>query len=143
MGNSASVHSAEVSFTGPNTITNPGTPLLLLAAPSVDTQPWRIAGTLGAEQEERQINRLAENKEQGGKLDGTRVVYYGLNSTDTAPDTQAKKLAKFGVEASVYRGGLLEWGLLRDVFGDTPYGLVNIGSDRDLLWNSLDFLPEQ
>ena len=61
MGNSASVHSAEVSFTGPNTITNPTTPLLLLAAPSVDTQPWRIAGTLGAEQEERQINRLAEN----------------------------------------------------------------------------------
>ncbi len=131
-----------VTLVGPNTISNPPTPLLLLAAPSVDAQPWRIHGTLSADEEERQINRLVEH---GSKNSGTpkHIVYYGLNSTDTSPETQARKLMSHGLKASVYRGGLFEWILLRELFGETVYRADNIGHDPSATLNPLDFLPQQ
>lgn len=145
MGNtqSTAAFGDRLSLVGPNTITNPSTPLLLLAAPSVDTQPWRIHGTLSADEEERQINRLVERGSKNGEAP-KHVVYYGLNSTDTSPETQARKLANHGLEASVYRGGLFEWVLLREAFGDTVYRLSNIGNGNgeSETINPLDFLPK-
>lgn len=144
MGNaqSAAGSNERITLIGPNTITNPTAPLLLLAAPSVDTQPWRIHGTLSADEEERQINRLVE---RGSKNEDRpkHIVYYGLNSTDTSPETQARKLMSHGLEASVYRGGLFEWVLLRELFGETVYRLNNIGHNQSITLNPLDFLPQQ
>lgn len=125
---------------GPNAITNPLTPLLLLAAPSIDTQPWRIRGTLDADHEERRINRLVDSPADHADRN-QHIVCYGLNSTDESPVAQAVKLARHGLVASVYRGGLLEWSLFRDVFGNATYGIDNVGADREAECNTLDFLP--
>jgi hypothetical protein len=143
MGNTQSSAAADgdrIARVGPNAITNPTTPLLLLAAPSIDAQPWRINGTLDADHEESQINRLVENRSSGNQ--SKHIVYYGLNSTDTTPETQARKLAKHGLVASVYGGGLFEWALLRELYGNTTYGLDNAGRDREALVDPLDFLPQ-
>lgn len=144
MGNTQSTasHGDRIVCVGPNTITNPSATLLLLAAPSVDTQPWRIHGTLSADREEHQINRLVEYGSKNGEAT-KHIVCYGLNSTDATPETQARKLARHGLEASVYRGGLFEWVLLRELFGETVYRLDNIGHDQSAALNPLDFLPQQ
>lgn len=139
MSHVASPDNQRIRFVGPNTITNPTSTLLLLAAPTTDMTPWRIQGTISAAHEERQINRLIETKND----DSTRkveIVYYGLNSTDLIPETQARKLLQYGLDASVFRGGLFEWGLLREIFGNATYGIDNIGNDRDATFNCLDFL---
>lgn len=139
MSHMASPDDRCIRLVGPNTITNPTSPLLLLAAPSTDSTPWRIRGTVSAADEERQINRLIETKND----DSTRkmeIVYYGLNSTDPVPEAQARKLLQYGLSASVFRGGLFEWGLLREVFGDATYGIDNSGNDRSIRFNCLDFL---
>lgn len=139
MSHVASTDDQRIRFVGPNTITNPTTPLLLLATPSTDSTPWRIRNTVSPADEERQINRLIETKND----DHTRkveIVYYGLNSTDPVPEAQARKLLQYGLGASVFRGGLFEWGLLRESFGDSTYGIDNNGSDRNIVFNCLDFL---
>lgn len=133
--NLASGHQAPV---GPNTITHPPHPLLLLAAPSVDIQPWRIVGTLSSDEEERRIQSLV-NIGKGSK--GQCIVYYGLNSTDQAPDIQAQKLREYGLDALCYRGGLLEWSLLSEVFGKDAYGLQHVTGSRTEQCDPLDFLP--
>jgi len=123
---------------GPNAISNPSGSLLLLAAPSTDTTPWRIRGTVSPADEERQINRLIDTKNDDGKK--PHIVYYGLDPTDPMPESQARKLMQHGLSASVFRGGLFEWGLLREVFGDAAYGIDNCGSDRSASFNCLDYL---
>jgi len=139
MSHMASPDDQRIRFVGPNAITNPSSTLLLVAAPSTDTTPWRIRGTVSASDEERQINRLIDTKND----DFTRkieIVYYGLNSTDRAPETQVRKLLQYGLVASVFRGGLFEWGLLREVFGEAAYGIDNRGTNRGASFNCLDFL---
>lgn len=138
MSHEASPDGNRTRYVGPNAITNPSSPLLLLAAPSTDMTPWRIRGTASAADEERRINRLIETKNDDTQK--MQIVYYGLNSTDQAPEAQARKLLQHGLGASVFRGGLFEWGLLRDVFGDATYGIDHSGNDRDARFNCLDFL---
>lgn len=123
---------------GPNTITHPPLPLLLLAAPSVDAQPWRIAGTLSSDEEERRVQSLAGSRKGS---EGHCIVCYGLNSTDPAPEAQARKLREYGLEALCYRGGLLEWSLLREVFGQDAYGLDQVSGGGAEQCDPLNFLP--
>lgn len=138
MSHEVSPDSHRIRYVGPNAITNPCAPLLLLAAPSTDLTPWRIRGTVSAADEEQRINRLIDTKNDDTQK--MEIVYYGLNSTDLAPETQARKLLHYGLGASVFRGGLFEWGLLREIFGDATYGIDNSGSDREASFNCLDFL---
>ena len=128
---------------GPNSITNPTSPILLLASPSVDIQSWRIVETLNASQEEREINRLIAQYSSSGYVPETKIIYYGMNSTDKSPDEQLEKLEKHGLKGYIYRGGLLEWSLLRECFGEEAYGMSRLeASGDDSSPNVLDFLPK-
>ena len=139
MGNTqSSVVSGHPEPVGPNTITHPPRPLLLLAAPSVDTQPWRIAGTLSSDEEERRVQSLAGS---GKGNQGNCIVFYGLNATDPAPEAQVRKLREYGLEALCYRGGLFEWSLLREVFGQDAYGLDHVSGGGSEQCDPLNFLP--
>lgn len=144
MGNVQSTPGTELQSVGPNAITNPGpdAPLLLLASPSIDYQPWRIRGTLTVDREEQRINRIV-SADSAHPDRNSFIVCYGLNSTDDSPVAQARKLARHGLEASVYRGGLFEWSLLRDAFGDTDYGIEHTAGDGDACCNTLDFLSRE
>ena len=108
---------------------------------------WRIGTTLLPDMEEREINRLIEKYSSSGKPPEEKIVYYGLNSLDKSPDEQAAKLARYGIYASVYRGGMFEWTLLREIFGDDAYPVTPISfpslsiNTSDVVVNPLDYLP--
>ena len=126
------------------TITDSLEPVLLIAAPSLDAETWRIGGTLGAIEEERRINDLIETGGRGtGSARGRpvpQVVVYGRNGADLSAESHARKLAKHGIDAAVYRGGLLEWALLHELYGSDPYRLDDllVGGARNC--DPLDFL---
>lgn len=128
---------------GPNYITDNSAKVILLASPLVDAKMWRIDGTLTPEMEEREINRMIQNYSSSGKAPEEKIVYYGLNSVDRSPDEQAAKLARHGIEASVYRGGMFEWLLLREIFGADNYPVVSTlaTSNSNVVINPLDYLP--
>jgi len=128
---------------GPNYITDNSAKVILLASPLVDAKMWRIDGTLTPETEEREINRIIQNYSSCGKTPEEKFVYYGLNSVDKSPDEQAANLATHGIEASVYRGGMFEWLLLREVFGADNYPVCsNVPtSNSNVIINPLDYLP--
>ncbi len=138
-GNSSSVP----KVVGPNYITDNNAKVILLATPQVDAKMWCIDGTLTPEMEEREINRIIQKYSSSGKAPEEKIVYYGLNSVDRSPDEQTAKLASHGIEASVYRGGMFEWLLLREVFGADNYPVVSTLaiSNSNVVINPLDYLP--
>lgn len=138
-GNSGSVP----RVVGPNYITDNSAKVILLATPQVDAKMWRIDRTLTPEMEEREINRIIQKYSSSGKAPEEKIVYYGLNSVDRSPDEQAAKLASHGIEASVYRGGVFEWLLLREVFGTDNYPVCStLATDNsNVIINPLDYLP--
>ena len=130
---------------GPNYISDNTTGVILLATPDVDSKGWRIAGTLSPQTEEREINRVIQAYNASGKPPKEKIVYYGLNAVDKSPDEQVAKLAGHGIAASVYRGGVFEWLLLREVFGAESYAVTSVsaggGASELGPVNPLDYLP--
>jgi hypothetical protein len=130
---------------GPNYISDSATEIILLATPEVDTKGWRIAGTLPPETEEREVNRVIQAFNASGINPKEKIVYYGLNAVDKSPDQQVAKLASHGIAGSVYRGGMFEWLLLREVFGADAYAVSPVSSSGGASplppVNPLDYLP--
>ena len=79
----------------------------------INNQDCLIKNTLSPEEEVNIINGIVEKKLQ------TKIIIYGENSSD---DTLIKKyyqLRKLGIKnIYVYVGGLFEWLLLQDIYGE-------------------------
>ena len=91
-----------------------------------DMQNCLIPGTIPIEQEEDTLNSLMKSDKNA------RLVVYGLNSNDDTIFTKYNQLTKCGfTNLSIYTGGMFEWLLLRDVFGDDEFPVTN--SELDIL----------
>jgi Rhodanese-like domain len=91
---------------------------LLISTLSVETQDCLIQTTLPYDMEERTINDILVQGKQREK----RVIIYGKNSTDSTPDQKYKQLLGLGFnEVYVYSGGLFEWMLLQDIYGQDEF----------------------
>lgn len=81
-----------------------------------DKQGCLIAGTLTAQQEEQSINALLKNKKTGS------ILVYGENSCDLSSGRKQRQLRALGFPNVIeYRGGLFEWLLLQEVYGEADF----------------------
>ena len=81
-------------------------------------QDCLISGTIEAHQEEYLLNQMIQSITTPDK----KIVVYGKNCNDLAIDTKIEQLQGLGLtEIFIYRGGLFEWMLLQDIYGDVEF----------------------
>ena len=81
-------------------------------------QDCLIANTLLADREETVINEMLTQYEKVER----KIIVYGKNSTDTTVDKKYRQLLSLGLgEVFVYYGGLFEWMLLQDIYGEREF----------------------
>lgn len=91
---------------------------ILINTLTPNEQTCLIENTLPANDEERVINQLIENSKASTK----RVVVYGRNSCDSSVQTKCKQLQSLGFDnVYMYVGGLFEWLLLQDIYGEKEF----------------------
>jgi len=83
-----------------------------------DEQHCLIRGTLPASLEEKNINDLLDKNE----VLQQRIVVYGKNCVDESAERKAKQLMSLGFsEVFLYVGGMFEWMLLQDIYGESEF----------------------
>jgi len=86
-----------------------------------DKQGVLIKGTIPASREVEFITNLISKKEHTR----TNVVIYGENSSCEKLEKKAMDLVKHGfARVYIYVGGLFEWMLLRDVYGEEDFPIT-------------------
>lgn len=91
---------------------------VLINTLSHSEQTCLIQGTLLAAEEEDTINRYIES----GAAINKRVIVYGKHSCDATASSKCKQLQGLGFgEVYYYVGGLFEWLLLQDIYGDKEF----------------------
>ena len=81
-------------------------------------QDCLIKHTLSYEQEESTINELLGNYDFNNK----KLIVYGKNSSDETAEKKYSQLRTLGFsELYLYTGGLFEWMLLQDIYGNTEF----------------------
>jgi len=97
----------------------------------MNQQDCVISGTLEVEKETVVMEALLVNARE------KPIVVYGRNDTDVSVETKAQQLKKLGFRhIFIYRGGLFEWLMLRDI-----YGVENFRIDGNGKGDILDFQP--
>ena len=77
-----------------------------------------IQNTVPPEQEETLINDIIQNK----KMNQVSIIIYGLNDCDETVINKHKQLQKYGFKSLyVYLGGMFEWMLLQDIYGQEHF----------------------
>lgn len=99
----------EVIYNLPNTY-------LLLNTLNIDQQKCLINNTLCYTKEEHMVNKyLVENK-------SIIIIIYGLNYCDETIYNKYIQLLKLGFDnVHIYPGGIFEWLLLQDIYGDDMF----------------------
>lgn len=81
-------------------------------------QECLIYNTVPIDTEEALINTILTQYDNPPK----KIILYGKNSTDATVDKKYKQLVGLGLtEVYVYSGGLFEWMLLQDIYGDAEF----------------------
>lgn len=92
--------------------------LIINTMPATD-QDCLIKGTMAIGQEEAKINELL-NRYDAAPL--PKIILYGRNSHDNTVDAKYKQLRGLGLtDVHVYAGGLFEWLLLQDIYGNDEF----------------------
>jgi len=85
---------------------------------SLQEQDCLISGTVRAEKEEPTLNEMLQNSTSPDK----KIIVYGKNSQDETPYRKVSQLKELGVkDVYVYTGGLFEWLLLQDIYGEKEF----------------------
>jgi hypothetical protein len=83
-----------------------------------EEQDCLIKHTLPIHSEEKTINDLLSNYEYTTKI----IILYGRNATDISTEKKCKQLTALGFSnVSIYAGGLFEWLLLQDIYGEDEF----------------------
>jgi hypothetical protein len=106
--------------------------LVLINTLPSDKQGCLIKGTLNAREEEEFVNDMLTKYTDTTK----QIVLYGLNACDESPYKKQRQLLSLGIsEVWVYAGGLFEWSLLQDIYGETEFPTtVEAKSNDPLKW---------
>lgn len=51
-------------------------------------------------------------------LSNIKIIVYGLNTCDALPEKKYNQLRNLGFTTYIYQGGMFEWLLLQDIYGD-------------------------
>ena len=127
MGNSQySSYTKNVNFEDMiNLIKNIDMYLLINTLP-VEEQSCLILNTISIDKEEIVINNLIKNKKQ------VQIVVYGKNYADDSVRKKCIQLYTLGfINVYVYMGGIFEWLLLQDIYGNDIFQTTK--QEKDLL----------
>jgi len=101
-------------------IQNPSAFLIVNTLP-IGEQSVLIKGTLPYIDEESTINGILANY----TMDQISIVVYGKNANDENAEKKCRQIQKLGFRhVFLYGGGLFEWLLLRDIFGDVNFPTI-------------------
>lgn len=91
---------------------------LIINTLTLSEQNCLIYGTLSADREEEIINEMLNSYSSPQK----HIIVYGKNNCDESAEKKYKQLISLGIsDVYVYVGGLFEWLLLQEVFGDNLF----------------------
>jgi hypothetical protein len=91
---------------------------LILNVLQMHDQDCLIRGTINACNEEQILNKMIESIEIPNK----KIIIYGKNCNDETVTTKLNQLQKLGLaDVCIYRGGLFEWMLLQDIYGEKEF----------------------
>ena len=83
-----------------------------------ELQTCLIKTTLSVDSETDIINKLVENYQ----YNSITIIIYGINSADETMDKKYKQLVDLGFsKVFIYTGGIFEWLLLQDVYGQDNF----------------------
>lgn len=89
---------------------------ILINTLSIDNQNCLIIKTIEFNNEEKYINELLTNDIN------KNIVIYGKNCSDVSTLSKFKQLKNLGFKnIKIYMGGLFEWLLLQDIYGDDKF----------------------
>lgn len=88
--------------------------ILLNTLPNTSHQKCLIPYTINPSFEEEFINWLLQNKLQTKVC----IFIYGANACDAKTEQKRDELSKLGFTVFHYKGGLFEWLLLQDIYGN-------------------------
>jgi rhodanese-related sulfurtransferase len=115
MGNSQSTQ--KINFEDVQFVINNSQTHLLINTLNEGEQDCLITNTVNIKNEEALINKLLQN----GKKD-TKIIIYGRNTNDELMYKKYNQLRSLGFyNVYIYVGGLFEWLLLQDIYGDTEF----------------------
>lgn len=101
-------------------IRNPGDFLIINTLP-IGEQEVLIKGTLSYSDEESIINEMLINY----TMDSKSIVLYGKNANDESVEKKYRQIQTLGFRnLFLYVGGLFEWLLLQDIFGDMNFPTI-------------------
>lgn len=101
-------------------------PTLIISTLSANKQGCLIVGTIPLNEEADIVNNYLE------KNTAIRIIIYGECANDESIIQKYKQLTGLGfTNVYVYPGGMFEWLLLQDVYGDEMF--KTIGSEVDIL----------
>ena len=84
----------------------------------ISEQDCLIKNTLPYDQEENTINELLNNYD----LNNKKIIIYGKNANDETVEKKYSQLKTLGFsEIYLYSGGLFEWMLLQDIYGNVEF----------------------
>lgn len=100
---------------------------------SVHEQSVLLPYTIPCHLEEGLINEVLDDYSENPS--DYYVVIYGKNNVDDTVDKRFKQLIQLGFpNVFVYYGGLFEWNLLRDIYGNDRFELDAKSDDDPLRW---------
>ena len=103
---------------------------LIINTMSFNEQDCLIKGTIAMEEEEKAVNSMLESYDTRTKI----IILYGRNSTDDKIETKYRQLVGLGVtDVYVYYGGLFEWLLLQDIYGEPEFPTTGSRVGMDIL----------
>lgn len=70
--------------------------------------------TIPPDLEETIMNWMIKHK----RMSTCKIIVYGLNTCDAIPEQKYTQLKKLGFTVYIYQGGMFEWLLLQDIYGD-------------------------
>ena len=101
---------------------------LLINTLSNDLQGCLITTTTSIDNETYILNQIIEKQQFNDKT----IIVYGTNSTDDSVDKKYKQLLDLGfTNIYIYNGGLFEWLLMQDIYGQDNFSTTS--STLDIL----------
>ena len=81
-----------------------------------------IRTTLNASEEESMINDMLHNVHVPDK----KIIVYGKNYNDLTVQKKARQLSHLGIrDVYIYSGGMFEWLLLQDIYGNEEFSTTS------------------
>ena len=96
-----------------------------------------IKGTIDVTNEERIINENLKNN-------NLKIIVYGRNNEDISVDNKYNQLITLGLgNVYVYRGGLFEWMMLGDIYGNDEFPTTDVRENDILKYKSSGILTNR